>query len=70
MREVFEGRDAVLLPEIFVDAARGAELDAREAVGIFRGETSGDVLSALLTDVGGDFPGEVTVAAAATEETR
>ncbi len=35
-REVFERRDAVLLPEIFAHAARGAELDAGEAVGLFR----------------------------------
>ena len=40
-REVFEGRDAVLLPEIFMHAARGAELDAGEAVGFFRSRGRG-----------------------------
>ena len=68
-REVFEGRDAVLLPEIFVHAARGAELDAGAAVGFFRSEAAGDVLGAFFVDVGGDFAGEVAVAAAAMEET-
>ena len=35
-QDAFEESEAVLLPEIFVDAARGAEGDACAAVGFFR----------------------------------
>jgi hypothetical protein len=37
--KIFEGRNAVLLPEIFVNAACGAELDTRAAIGFIRRET-------------------------------
>ena len=70
MREVFERSDAVLLPEIFVDAARGAELDAGATVGFFRGEPASDVFGALGIEMSGDLAGEIVVTAAATEETR
>ncbi len=42
-REVLKGRDAVLLPEIFVHAAFGTELDTRAAVGFFRRHAAGNV---------------------------
>ena len=51
-----------------MNAARGAELDAGQALGFFGAETAGDVFRALLVEVRGDFIGEITVLAAAMEE--
>jgi hypothetical protein len=68
-QDAFEKRDAVLLPELFMDAALGAEADAGVAIGFFRAEAAGDVFCAFLLDVLGDLAGEVAGAAAAVEET-
>ena len=67
-QDALEEGEAVLIPEIFVDAAGGAELDAGAAFGLFRGEAAGEVLGALCVEVRGDLAGEITITATAAEE--
>ncbi len=67
-QDAFEEGETVLIPEIFVDATGGAELDAGAAFGLFRGEAAGEVFGALGVEVRGDLAGEITITAAAEEE--
>jgi hypothetical protein len=67
-QDAFEGGEAVLIPEVFVDAACGTELDAGAAVGFFRAKAAGDIFGALCVEVRGDLAGEIAITAAAAEE--